>query len=59
MLIYRNKLRFFVEFCLVFSALMTFFNSLLSLFLCALCGKKEFQKNFQGKNIIRGMHVFF
>jgi len=30
MLIYYNKLRFFVGFCLVLPALMTFFNSLLS-----------------------------
>ena len=29
MLIYRHKLRFFVEICLVFSALITFFNNLL------------------------------
>jgi hypothetical protein len=28
MLIYRNKIRYFVEFCLVFSALITFFNNL-------------------------------
>jgi len=28
MLIYRNKFRFFVEFCLVLAALMTFFNNL-------------------------------
>ncbi len=41
MLIYRNKLHFFVEFCLVLTALMTFLNNLLMAFQNCQFNKKQ------------------